>query len=300
MNNSAMSHGQCVMSQAFKDSLRRLLHSLPIAPFLIFSVLPAGADSIIYYTTDGSQPTHNSPVYSGAISVPTSMTLNAICSASGYSDSPVGTANYIINGNGLIVWDLHLPSTIPLGQLSLPQLTGVSVSYIAWTFTPRSNDGSSRSGSSKLKSQSGAGSSGGAHSFQTTGYTANLAVQGLLVGDYTFSAIAYNSAGIPVAQGQATITLVLGDLSGVTVYPNPWRSDKSALKQITFAGLTSNSTVKIFTVSGHWVKTLPKSDSQVTWDLMTDSGKSAASGIYLYLITTGSGEKQQGKLAIIR
>jgi len=86
----------------------------------------------------------------------------------------------------------------------------------------------------------------------------------------------------------------------VLVYPNPWRSDRAYPRQMTFAQLPAGTTVKIFTVSGHLVKTLdPQSPGFSTWDLTNDSGDRVASGIYIYLATTPSGNKARGKLAVI-
>jgi hypothetical protein len=55
----------------------------------------------IYYTTDGSTPTFpitgTTKLYGGAITVSASETLNAITAATGFSNSAVGTASYIIN-----------------------------------------------------------------------------------------------------------------------------------------------------------------------------------------------------------
>jgi hypothetical protein len=88
------------------------------------------------------------------------------------------------------------------------------------------------------------------------------------------------------------------------VYPNPWRSDKHAAHpSITFAGLTVGTTIKIFTASGHLVKTLssePSTPSTARWDLTNDSGDKVASGVYLYLITDGKGDKVRGKVAVIK
>ena len=50
----------------------------------------------IFYTTNGSTPTTNSPAYSGPITVATTETLKAIATATGYSTSPVSSAAYTI------------------------------------------------------------------------------------------------------------------------------------------------------------------------------------------------------------
>ncbi|HKN23568.1 MAG TPA: FN3 associated domain-containing protein [Candidatus Acidoferrum sp.] len=46
----------------------------------------------MYYTTDGSTPTNASAVYGAAFSVNSAATVQAMASASGYTDSSVSTA----------------------------------------------------------------------------------------------------------------------------------------------------------------------------------------------------------------
>jgi len=91
------------------------------------------------------------------------------------------------------------------------------------------------------------------------------------------------------------------NLGQVRAFPNPWRADQHSGVQMTFDGLLPGSDVKLFTLSGRWIKTLNASTgNSVQWDRTNDSGDFVASGIYLYLVQAPSGEKTRGKIAIIR
>ncbi len=111
-------------------------------------------------------------------------------------------------------------------------------------------------------------------------------------------------AGNPTTAAEAfpdvAFETVSNDLSHSRVRPNPWRSDQHSGNPVTFDQITAGSTVKIFTVSGHWVKTLDSPNGTAAWDLTTNSGEKVASGIYLYLITDGQGNKAHGKFAVIQ
>jgi len=146
-------------------------------------------------------------------------------------------------------------------------------------------------------------------SFNATGLPSWLSVNtntGLIsgtppaAGTFNFTVLATNAGG---DSGSASVVLTVADsadLASVRVYPNPWRSDKHLGKSITFDALALNSTVKIFTISGHCIKTLPTSSSSIAWDLTNDSGDRVASGIYIYLITDSQGDKVKGKVAVIK
>lgn len=85
------------------------------------------------------------------------------------------------------------------------------------------------------------------------------------------------------------------------VYPNPWRADRHAGKPIIFDQWTgSDVTINIFTLSGRRIKTLAPAANAAIWDLANDSGDPVASGLYLYLIANGQGQRGRGKLAILR
>src|SRR5207253_1152216 len=62
-------------------------------------------------------------------------------------------------------------------------------------------------------------------------------------------------------------SLIPSNLAEVHVYPNPWTADQHTGLPITFDQLSEGSTVKIFTISGRWIKTLPAPHGTTTWDL---------------------------------
>ena len=57
----------------------------------------ATEDAVIYYTTDGSEPTAESTKYTGAIAVDQSMTIKAVAVKDGMKDSEIASASYLIN-----------------------------------------------------------------------------------------------------------------------------------------------------------------------------------------------------------
>jgi hypothetical protein len=108
-------------------------------------------------------------------------------------------------------------------------------------------------------------------------------------------------AGLFLISGisQAAVTLNSAHFDQVRVFPNPWRADQHS-PVVTVGNLTVNTQIKIFTVSGRFVKALPMSSTSTTWDLTNDSGEKVASGVYLVLMETDAGDKHTSKLVVIR
>ena len=78
----------------------------------------------IYYTLDGTTPTTSSPVYSSPVSVASSLTVKAIATASGYSQSAVASAPYTITS----VPTLAAPTFSPAAPASLVSPQTITIS----------------------------------------------------------------------------------------------------------------------------------------------------------------------------
>lgn len=137
--------------------------------------------------------------------------------------------------------------------------------------------------------------------FTVSGPLSLEAIGTLSGGLYIVRAEGMNLAGAVSPAVEAPFFLPATSLSAVRVYPNPWRVDQHADIGVTFGSLPENSTVKLFTVAGQWVRTIdaPAGD-RAEWNLLNDAGEKVQSGLYLYLVTTSGGEKTRGKIVIIR
>ena len=80
--------------------------------------------AVIYYTTDGTQPTTSSSVYSAPIPVSSTETFSAMATATGFSNSPVATALYTITPSVTL-------TSIAIAPLSETILAGQTVQFTA-------------------------------------------------------------------------------------------------------------------------------------------------------------------------
>ncbi len=110
-----------------------------------------------------------------------------------------------------------------------------------------------------------------------------------------------NIGGVKTGNDAPGHTLeALSSLASLRVYPNPWKANRHAGMDIHFEGLPANTTVKLFTIAGHWIKTLGPSSPNILWDLRNHSGENVASGIYLYQLSTDHGDKKTGQVTVVK
>lgn len=99
------------------------------------------------------------------------------------------------------------------------------------------------------------------------------------------------------------------DVDKINVFPNPYygmnTSETNRLnKYVRFTHLPAGATIRIFTLAGVLVRTLPKTDGSSTfadWNLRNESGLPVASGIYLAFVDMPTlGKTKTLKLAIVQ
>jgi len=104
---------------------------------------------------------------------------------------------------------------------------------------------------------------------------------GFTVADYfTFSTVPYRPT---VAQEDAQ-----EDVKEIKVYPNPFYGDvgdplTASERFVTFSHLPQRAVIRIFSLSGTLIRTIHKDDASqfARWDLLNESGRFIASGMYI-------------------
>jgi len=114
-------------------------------------------------------------------------------------------------------------------------------------------------------------------------------------GIHRIKVVAYDISGF---SAQQTISVKVRKMGDAVVYPNPYIKGKSADHLCTFANLTVDATVRIYSLNGALIVTLtPETTGEgvcAKWDVGNIGG-----GIYIYSIMSGQGV-QKGKLSIIK
>jgi len=100
----------------------------------------------------------------------------------------------------------------------------------------------------------------------------------------------------------ASIRTGAADISSAHAFPTPFMPSQGHTR-ITFTALPAEVVIRVYTLSGHLVKTLTKNNNLDTlnWSpVANDQGSPLASGIYQFIITQPGFGKKKGKLMIIR
>jgi len=98
---------------------------------------------------------------------------------------------------------------------------------------------------------------------------------------------------------QRSLTFQTNTLQNVYAYPNPWDIRRTSNRQVTIANVPDTATIKLFTISGAWIRNLTASNSRALWDLKNDSGEMVASGLYFYIVQNGD-STARGTIAVIK
>jgi subtilisin family serine protease len=116
------------------------------------------------------------------------------------------------------------------------------------------------------------------------------------------------SGKVKINSGAGSIIVLTSfedDLSGIFVYPNPYKPGGG--EQVTFAGLPKKARITILNMNGKNLRTIEENngDGGLLYDLKDDSGESLSSGIYIYRIirlddSNNEVEEKLGKFAVIR
>ena len=98
--------------------------------------------------------------------------------------------------------------------------------------------------------------------------------------------------------GQIFISGNAENLNDVFVYPNPVKLNDN--NQITFANLTQNTEIYVFSLSGELQIKLIKDDGDggISWNLINLENETISSGIYFYKIISfdSDGNKKETKV----
>ena len=111
------------------------------------------------------------------------------------------------------------------------------------------------------------------------------------------------AALVPSSTTDGAIMIIAGffaDLAEMKVYPNPYKPSDGH-SSVVFMNLPKLDSIKIYTITGELVKEIKEQVGiRANWDGKNDKGSTAASGVYIYLVTTEDGDKDTGRIVVVR
>jgi len=222
----------------------------------------------IYYTTNGTTPTTSSTHYTGAISVTSTETIEAIAAVSGYNNSSVGSATYTISGTSTAA----TPTFSPAGgtytstqSVTLSDTTsGAAIYYTTNGTTPTTS---------------------------STHYTGAISVSVTETIQAIASASGFNNSSV----GSATYTISLGPTAATPTF-SPAGGTYSSTQSVTLSDATSGATL-YYTTNGttpttsstQYTGAISVASSETIEAIAAASGdNNSAVGSASYTITSGT------------
>lgn len=231
----------------------------------------ATQDAVIRYTTDATDPTEASPVYSTpiTISLNTTMTIKARGYKTGWAPSPTASATYIVTGT------VATPSfNPPAGSYNSVQNVAISCTtagaQIRYTLDGTDPVETSALYSVPLVLNSSTTLKARAYKPDWTASAINTAVYQIVVATQ-------DDLEVPAATGIAGI------------YPNPFRG--STTLKLGIKDTAQPYAVQIFNIKGECVYELAgvgKGYIELVWDGRDSNKHSVSSGVYLLRFTSGN------------
>ncbi|MCK9309157.1 MAG: chitobiase/beta-hexosaminidase C-terminal domain-containing protein [Candidatus Cloacimonetes bacterium] len=227
-------------------------------------------DAQIHYTTNGTNPTETSALYSAAISISTTTTLKAKAFFPGWTPSAVATALYIISGT--VATPTFSP---PPGQYELPMEVTISCAtpdaQIRYTINGAEPDTTSALYAQPLYLLLSA------NNVQAKGFKTGLIPSETAIGYYESDMAIPDNPDTPVVTGI------------FDVYPNPF----SYTTTIQLGAKEANQpySLKIYNIKGACVyrtEGVAKGSFELSWDGCSSEGKRLSSGIYLISFRAGN------------
>jgi hypothetical protein len=95
--------------------------------------------------------------------------------------------------------------------------------------------------------------------------------------------------------GTQVRTSACSESGAIHAYPNPGSN------RITFTGFrTTPATIRIYNIAGELVREEVVNSSSWEWDMKNNEGEMIANGVYFYMVTTSNGDKDVGKIGVVR
>ena len=211
------------------------------------------------------------------------------------AENGVGSQSSVTNSNGQYVVENW--STPPYPVISNITVSGITANTatIAWTTdrpaTSQVNYGRTTSYGKYTMEDSALVTD---HSVTLTGLTP--------AAGYHYRVITREGSGFETISADAVFTTqsdVQPINENVHAYPNPAQPSTANPMKFRIAGTTSLE-VNIYTVSGRLIRKLSSATGEILWDGKNSDGEKVGRGIYIYKITSSSGDTVTGKIALTK